>query len=106
MPESLTPGQLRKLKNRAIIYIDPALEETESYQKAGCGILTDKMSVLNLASQGWEIYTGLHRSYDWSRTAWWSRGQHFVNTTGAVAAVRPPYKSIQRQVYERMKGQQ
>ena len=33
------------------------------------------------------LFTGLHSETDWSRTKWWSLGQHLVNRSGEYAVV-------------------
>ncbi len=36
---------------------------------------------------GGEVYTGIHKENDWSRTAYWEIGWHVVNRTGEYAVV-------------------
>ena len=36
------------------------------------------------------LFTGLHRESDWSKTAWWDKGWHIVNTTGDYAVISFP----------------
>ena len=65
----LTAGEMKKLGKRVHYF-----KSTDAAEK-----FMDK--------HGGTVYTGLHRSTDWSRTAWWDRGWHMVNRTREWAVV-------------------
>jgi hypothetical protein len=70
--QTLTAGEMKRLGKRVRYFrARMAAETAEGYQKAYGGV----------------IYTGIHRSNDWSKTAWWDKGWHVVNRTKEYAVV-------------------
>lgn len=81
MKEYYTASELKKLKNvnlfspnkreRSLV---PVQERAKKYAQ----------------KVGGQIYTGIHRSTDWSgKVAYWDKGWRLVNRTGAYAVIAP-----------------
>lgn len=76
--ETYMPGELQKLKRVKVF--EPAESETSP--------LPVQRRVTKFADEvGGQVYTGIHKENDWSRTAWWERGWHLVNRTCKYAVV-------------------
>ena len=90
--EMYTPGELKKLKRVKVFVIGDTDEDTApvaAEKIVHCkdrGDVIAKTNAFLKESKG-QLYTGIHKENDWSRTAWWEMGWHLVNRTGEYAVV-------------------
>jgi hypothetical protein len=67
----------------------PAIDG-ENWKDTKWRIITAALAVLNANPEKNILYTGIHKENDQSRTYYWCKGWHIVNTTADFAVVRFP----------------
>lgn len=82
--ELLTPSQLKQFGRRVHIF-ETHIQEGEDWASAKQRVFGEIEAFI--ASKGGQLYTGIHKECDWSRTFWWEKGGHLVNRTGEYAII-------------------
>lgn len=77
LKDSYTPSELKKLGSRVHYFTNDSISGIRAALATGDFI----------KDHGGTLYTGIHRENDWSKTAWWEKGNHLANRTGDYAVV-------------------
>ena len=90
--QTYTPSELRKLKRVKVFVIGDPGDDTPQMPAESIVHCKDREDVIAkteafVRESGGQLYTGIHKENDWSRTAWWEQGWHFVIRTGEYAVV-------------------
>lgn len=79
----------KRYHGKAEIVSVPAIEG-EDWHAHKQRIIAAAEAALHVNPEKNILFTGLHRESDWSKTAWWDKGWHIVNTTGDYAVISFP----------------
>lgn len=82
--ETLTPSQLKQFGKRVHIF-ETHIQDGEDWASAKKRVFGEIEAFI--ASNGGQVYTGIHSETDWSREYWWEKGGHLVNRTGNHAVI-------------------
>lgn len=86
----LTPSELKRFGKRVKYFDLP----DDSRKWGGLSFAEAKAKLFKeiedyVKSSNGQLYTGIHRENDWSKTRWWSKGGHLVNRTLEFAVIVP-----------------
>jgi hypothetical protein len=86
----LTPSELKRFGKRVKLFSLPENYEPLTFEEAKKRLFKEIEDFV--VASGGQLYTGIHKENDWSRTFWWDKGAHLVNRTLEFAVVVPPLR--------------
>ena len=83
----LTPSEMKRFGKRVKYFAMPENYQPLSFEDAKAKLFKEIEDCVE--QSGGQLYTGIHKENDLTRTFWWDKGAHLVNRTLEFAVILP-----------------